>query len=102
MKRLSPYLTALSVSYAYPADIKEKASLFDKIINSENRAEILWMAKNLALHKRETESKKKKFHVADSRYLSIAEKIITEDFSFVLGIDKSEVISYIIEKTESK
>ena len=60
------------------------------------------MAKNLALNKRETESKKKKFHVADSRYLSIVEKIITEDFSFVLGIDKSEVISYIIEKTESK
>ena len=93
---------SLSVSYVYPADIKEKAVLFDKIIHSGNRAEILWMAKNLALRKRETESQKKKFHVADTRYLSLAEKIITEDFAFVLGIDKSEVISYIIEKTETK
>lgn len=93
---------SLSVSYVYPADIKEKAALFDKIIHSGNRAEILWMAKNLALRKRETESQKKKFHVADTRYLSLAEKIITEDFAFVLEIDKSEVISYIIEKTETK
>ena len=37
----------------------------------------------------------KKLHVADERMLQEAEKMICDEFSYVLGIPKEEVPSYI-------
>ncbi|MBQ8758640.1 MAG: CarD family transcriptional regulator [Clostridia bacterium] len=43
-------------------------------------------------------SEKKKMHAADERAFSDAEKILYEEFAFVLGIEKEQVASYITEK----
>lgn len=76
-------------------DVKERVSDFDKILQSGDRAEILRMLGSLKARKTEVESEGKKLYAGDSRILETAEKIITEEFAFVLGLKKNEVESYI-------
>ena len=44
----------------------------------------------------EIESQRKRHYAGDAKILAAVEKIITEEFSFVLGIDRSKVIPYIL------
>lgn len=44
------------------------------------------------------EQKKRSFYASDKRILTAAEKVITEEFDFVLGIEPEEVIPYMIQK----
>jgi len=91
-----------TVSYDIPEDIKARTALYEEIVRSGNRAEILWLAKELSLKKQRMEGAKKKFYALETHFLSICERIITEDLSFVFKIEKSEVIPYIIKKTHEK
>ena len=47
---------------------------------------------------RGTEQNKKKMYAADAKVLASAEKIIKEEFAFTLGIDREQVIPYIIDQ----
>ena len=76
-------------------DVKERVSGFDKILQDGDRADILRMLGSLKARKTEVESEGKKLYAGDSRVLKTAEKIITEEFAFVLGLKKNEVESYI-------
>lgn len=79
-------------------DDKLRAERFEEILACGDRAQILWLVKVLSIHKEEVEQKKKKFYVRDEKILTAAEKAITEEFAYVLGIDKQDVIPYILKK----
>ena len=81
-------------------DAKERAQAFGEILQSGDREKILWVIKVVSIYKKSLEEQKKKFYATDQRILQAAEKIITEEFSFVLGIKKEEIIPYIISKYE--
>lgn len=76
---------------------EERSQSFEAILRSGNIAEILWLVKILNLHKREVREHNKKFHACDEKILTQAEKVITEEFAFVLGLSKREVIPYIVD-----
>jgi len=79
-------------------DQKERAKAFQNILMGKDRAKILWIVKNLSLYKIKLEEEKKKLYASDARILEAAQKAITEEFAFVLGIKREEVVPYIIEK----
>lgn len=81
-------------------DSKKRLECFTEILKRGNYAEILWLVKVLSLHKIETESVKKKFYAADAKILEAAQRIITQEFAFVLGVKKEEVIPYIKDRLE--
>jgi len=76
-------------------DCKERAKHFEELLNGGERCELLWLIKVLSTHKTEVEEKNKRFYISDKNILTAAEKVITEEFAFVLGIDKSDVVHYI-------
>ncbi len=80
------------------SDTKERAQIFGEIVSGGDRAKILWVIKVLSLYKNELSENKKKLYASDLKILSAAEKAITEEFAFVLGIEKDKVLSYILEK----
>ena len=84
--------------HVWKTDAKERASEMEEILESGDRARILWVIKVLSLYKKQLEAVKKKMYASDERVLSTAQKIITEEFSFVLGIEKEQVVPYILEK----
>ncbi|MBE6587506.1 MAG: hypothetical protein E7647_03725 [Ruminococcaceae bacterium] len=79
-------------------DTKDRAQKFGDILLEGDRAKILWVIKVLSIYKKELEEKKRKLYASDAKILSTAEKAITEEFSFVLGIKREEVLPYILEK----
>ncbi len=83
---------------AWIADNKARAASFSERLGSGDRAELLKIIRILGQHKREVEAQKKKFYVSDERILTAAEKFITEEFSFVLGIAPTDVVPYILER----
>lgn len=80
---------------------KDRTEYFQQIIDSGDRAGILWIVKALSLHKGDALSTKKKFYVCDEHMLESAERIITNEFAFVLDIEKDKVLDYIMEKIQS-
>ncbi|MGI6744596.1 MAG: hypothetical protein BWY46_01536 [Firmicutes bacterium ADurb.Bin300] len=82
-------------------DAKERVSSFEQILQSADRAKILCLLKMLKAKKREVESEKKKLYMGDLRILERARKMITEEFSFVLGLEKSEVEPYVSVRLDS-
>lgn len=82
-------------------DGKERVNHFDKILQNGDMAEILWMFNILKERRQELENEGKKLYVGDTRIYDTAEKMITEEFAFVLGIQKDEVELYILERLAS-
>jgi len=71
---------------------------FDKLLASADRVAILWLVKVLSERKRTEGEKNKRLCANEERILATAEKIITEEFSFSLGLKKEEVIPYILHR----
>lgn len=76
-------------------DNKQRAADYKEIISRGDRTEILRIMRALSLRKEEFAKLKRKFYSSDERVLAEVTKIITDEFSFVLKIEPSEVIPYI-------
>ncbi|MDO5116218.1 MAG: CarD family transcriptional regulator [Synergistaceae bacterium] len=80
----------------------ERVTAFEAILRGGNIAEILWLVKILHLHKIEMRERGRKFRACDERVLAQAERGVTEEFAFVLGLRKEEVIPYIVDYITAK
>ncbi len=80
---------------------KARAAQFEAMLEEGTRSRILWIIKMLTFHRAQAERENKKVYAADVRILETAEKIITEEFSFALKIEKEQVIPYIIDHLQS-
>ena len=78
----------------------ERKDFCQTTLKSGDRLEMLKMIDMLYTHQEEMKNQKKHFHVTDERFLREAEKLLHEEFAFVLGIPRAEVISYIGERVE--
>lgn len=79
-------------------DHKERASVYSNILLSKDRAKIISVLLMLMKYKQSVEETKRKMYASDIRILTAAQKIITEEFSFVLGVGKEDVIQYILDR----
>lgn len=76
-------------------DESQRKSVYRELINSGDRASLLAMIRALHKHKELQAAAGKKFHLCDENFLRDAEKLLSAEFSLVLGIDRSEVGRYI-------
>lgn len=81
-------------------DRKMRAERFTELLRGGERSDLLWLIKTLSRHKAEVTKQKKRLYATDERVLTSATKLITEEFSFVLGIEEDEVIPYIKGRVE--
>ncbi len=82
-----------------PSD-SERKSFCAATIKSGDRLAILHMIEMLYLHRERMEEENKHFHVTDERFLNDAEKMLNDEFAFVLGISTSEVEHYVEERVK--
>ncbi|MBR5314249.1 MAG: CarD family transcriptional regulator [Clostridia bacterium] len=76
-------------------DCKERARVFEGIVNDGDKAKMLWLIKRVSEHKAEMEEARKKVKATDTRYLALCESIIAGDFAYSLGLAKNQVMDYI-------
>ena len=72
-----------------------RAQTFNQLIEGGNRADILWIILALTDYRAELATKRRKLYSSDEKLLATALRIIKDEFAFVLGIDREEVIPYI-------
>lgn len=87
--------SAEASDHCWISDHKQRAERFTELLHGGKRGDLLWLIKTLSLHKAEMTKQKRRIYATDERVLSSATKLITEEFSFVLGIREDEVIPYI-------
>ena len=81
---------------------RERKERYRQIIAGGNHSELISMIKAIHFEKQDREEKGKKLHISDERFLKEAEKILYDEFRYVLKLSEHELVSCIIEKIESK
>lgn len=76
-------------------DETERKEKFKEILTTGNRTELVRLVKTLYIHKQNQEQRGKKLHLADERILKDAEKILHDEFAYVLGISTEAIPDFI-------
>lgn len=77
------------------ADENARKQHYRSLINSGDRAALMSMVGTLHRHKQAQAAAGKKFHICDENFLRDAEKLLSAEFSLVLGIQSGQVADYI-------
>lgn len=78
----------------------ERKEQYKKIIAGGNHTELIRMIKALYLHKQKREADGKHLYLSDERFFKEAERILYEEFQFVLNINREELLPLIFQKIE--
>jgi CarD family transcriptional regulator len=90
--------TAKSSANVWKEEVKERAEYFDELLSRGTTSDLLWLLCVLTNYKNEIEGQRRKLYASDARILAAAEKMVSEEFAFVLGIDRSEVMSCVFDR----
>ena len=85
-------------------DNKRKEAYSAILLENEPRR-LTEMIRTLRSRRDEQRLKKKRLHIADENILERAQRILSDEISYVLGVDRGSVDSYIVsrvEETEAK
>ncbi len=82
------------------ANDRDRQAAFKEIMLYGDIKDIILLARKLKFKQDEQEAKGKKLHIADERTFREAEKIISEELAYALGIDKNKVIDFLVSKLE--
>ena len=77
---------------------KERKSLFNSILNSDDCEKMLEMLKTLHFHQEKQKLNGKKLVSSDEIAMKTAENVLFQEFSIVLGIDYDSVEDFIISR----
>lgn len=83
-------------------DERTRKERFKDIVSRADTFELIQLIKTLLEHQEAVMARGKKLHVADERMLQEAEKMICDEFSYVLGISKEEVPSNITDSMKTE
>ena len=83
---------------AWIPDENLRKQTYRELINSGDRMRLLCMVRALLTHRQEQEAAGRKFHLCDENFLRDARKLLSAEFSLVLGIPQDEVGEYLQEK----
>lgn len=82
----------------WPEDKKERANYFGEIVKKDNPAELLQLAGAIYVKREELNARGKKLLASDNNILEQIERLIENEFSFVLKIAPERVSDYIKER----
>lgn len=78
----------------------ERKEKYKNIIASGDRTELIRMIKALYFHKREREEDGKHLYLSDERFMKEAERILYDEFQYVLKINKVDLMDFIFDRIE--
>ena len=79
-------------------DENQRKQTYRELINSGDRTRLICMVRTLYRHKAAQAAAGRKCHLCDEIFLRDAEKLLTSEFSLVLGMEPEQVRKYVAEK----
>lgn len=83
---------------AWIEDENQRKLYYRELITGGDREALLRMVGTLHRHKEAQAAAGRKFHLCDENFLRDAQKLLNNEFSFVLGIEQSQVGQYVMEE----
>ena len=80
----------------------ERKEKYKQIIAGGDRAELIKMIKALYFHKKKREADGKHLYLSDERFFKEAERILYDEFQYVLNVRRDELMNYIFQTIENK
>lgn len=71
---------------------------YSEILTSGDRAALVRMIKTLYLHRQVQREKGRKLYISDERFMNDAEKMLYDEFAYVLHIKREQVLPFILEQ----
>lgn len=87
---------------AWIEDENARKQTYRELINSGDRTALIRMVGSLHRHKEAQALAGRKFHLCDENFLRDAEKLLSTEFSLVLGIEPEQVGSYVLRAMNEK
>jgi len=78
----------------------ERKQVYLAALEKGNRRELIGLVRAVLKHKAEQIAKGKKLHICDEHFLVQAQKVLYDEFSFVLHIDRDEVPALLLGEIE--
>jgi len=78
----------------------DRRKLYNEIFNLGDRRQIMRLIKTLYARQQKRLEQKKGLLMSDEKYLKDAERILYDEFAYVLQIDRDRVLSFITEYIE--
>lgn len=76
-------------------NVNARKEKFKEILSKGDRYELARLIKSLYAHMERQQSNGKKLHLSDEGFMKDAERMLYDEFAFVLGIERDEVLEYI-------
>lgn len=76
----------------------QRKERYKEILRDGDRKEIMKMIRSLYLHQQKLKESGKKFHMTDDKFFKEAEKILYDEFAYVLDIKQEDVIPFICKE----
>ena len=87
-------------SSAWVDDENQRKQRYRELIAQNDRGELLAMVSALYEHKRQQQESGRKFHLCDENFLRDATRLLSAEFSLILGISQAEVADYMKQQLE--
>jgi CarD family transcriptional regulator len=81
-------------------DENERKEFYKEILSNGDRASLVRLIKSIFLRKRELNAAGRKLHMSDEQFMRDAEKILYDEFAYVLGIKREDVLPFILAQLE--
>lgn len=78
----------------------ERRQLFQEILVSGDRAQLVRLIKTLYARQQKRLEQKKNLLMSDEKFMKDAERILYEEFAYVLKIDRDQVLPFIMQQIE--
>jgi len=80
----------------WSANPGERIKLYAEVLKSGDRGQILLAVRTLIVRRRTLSAAGKKLHMTDERALRDAQRLLVDEFSYVLGLDTEQAEEYIL------
>ena len=89
-----------SEEWVWIEDENQRKLYYRELITQNDRGALISTVGALYRHKRQQIENGRKFHICDENFLKYATRLLSAEFSLVLGIPQSEVAAYMKEQLE--
>lgn len=83
-------------------DKQQRQAAYRALLQQGDRGEIIKMIKAMYLQEKRQQQKGKKLHLADEKLYKTAQKVLYDEFAFVLHMQPEEIVPLIVRELEPK
>jgi len=93
--------TAPEETPVWIADESVRKQHYKELLEKGDRKALIGAIKMLYQHRKDCQSQGKKVHVCDERFFKEAERVLYDEFAYVLKLERTQIVNYILSEIET-